>query len=322
MRSGNDRVIESNIKKMIVTVSSVILLLFHALTGYASGSVVVDRVIAVVNEEIITMSDLQREAEKLRGARMDDRLLLEEMINKKLQLAAAKKSGMDVSDKEVDDAIEDIKLRNNMTTRELEAELAKEGMSLERYRAELKEQMTLSRVFNKYVRSGIALDEAEIRDYYERNKKSFVLPEEIRVRQIFLRIPERATPAEIASIRNRARDAFERASKGEDFIKLVREFSDGMAGGDDGDLGFMQRDHVLPEIAQLAESLQPGMIAGPVQSSQGFHIIRLEGVRTPVKPFEQVKDEIANIILKQKIEISYRAWLQSLRRESHIENRL
>lgn len=308
-------------KRLFVAVYILPLILL-GLQSPASGSVIVDRVIAVVNDEIITMSDLQRETEKLKGQKMDERLLLEEMINRRLQLAAAKRSGMDATDKEVDDALEDIKRRNNLTTKELAAELAKEGMTIQQYRQELKEQMTLSRVFNKHVRSSVALDEAELREYYERNKKDFTLPEEIRVRQILLRIPDKASQAQISAVRERARQAFERAMRGEDFIALVREYSDRDVRGDDGDLGFMQKDHVLPEIAKAVETLSPGMISGPVQSSQGFHIIKLEEVRSPVKPFEQVKDEIANLIYKQKVEIAYRSWLQTLRSEAHIENRL
>ena len=118
---------------------------------------VVDRVVAVVNDEIITLSDLQRE-EALRKseARQDDRLLLEDMIDRKLQMAAAKRSGMDVTDKELTDAVADIMKRNNLDSKQFEAALAKEGLTLEQYQAELREQMTLSRVFNKYVRSSVA----------------------------------------------------------------------------------------------------------------------------------------------------------------------
>ncbi len=309
-------------KKVFIVFFCVLSLILIGITGYASSSVVVDRVIAVVNDEIITMSDLQREAAKLKDAKSDERLLLEEMINRKLQLAAAKHAGLDVTDKEVDDALEDIKRRNNLTSKDLIAELAKDGMTLEQYRAELKEQMTLSRVFNKQVRSSIALDEAELREYYERNKKDFSLPEEIRVRQILLTVPDKASRTQIAAVKERAAQVYERALRGEDFVSLVREFSYGPARRDDGDLGFMPRDHVLPEIAEAVKPLSPGSIVGPVQSSMGFHIIKLEEIRKPVRPFEQVKDEIANIIYKQKIEIAYRSWLQTLRSESYIENRL
>ena len=308
--------------RLFTTAAALALLLFHGPSGIAYGSIVIDRVVAIVDDEVITMSDLQHEAAKSGVQNQDQRVLLEEMINRKLQLAAAKRSGLDVTDKEVDDAIEEIKRRNNKTTKELEAELAKEGMTIEQYRLDLKEQMTLSRVFNKYVRSGIALDEAEIRAYYDRNQKEFTLPEEIRLRQIVLRIPVGASPSQAAAIKERARIAAERALGGEDFISLVREFSDPDAARDNGDLGFMQWDHIHPDLARAAQSLRPGRIAGPIQTKIGYHIIKLEEARTPVKPFEQVKDEITNFIYKQKIENSYRSWLQGLRKESLIENRL
>jgi len=79
---------------------------------------------------------------------------------------------------------------------------------------------------------------------------------------------------------------------------------------------------MLPEIEQATQTLKPGDIAGPLLCAGGFHIIRLEEVRTPVKPFEKVKDEITKTLYQQKMENSYRSWLQTLRSDSNIENRL
>lgn len=309
-------------KYFLSALTAISICLVLSVTGTASGSVVVDRVIAVVNDEIITMSDLQREASKNRGDKVDDRLLLEDMINKKLELAAAKRASMDVADKELDEAVDDIMKRNTLDRWQFEAALAKDGLTLEQYRAELKEQMTLSRVFNKFVRSGVAVEETEIRAHYDRNMKAYSLPEEIRVREILFKVPDKATPSQINVVREKAKAVYERARQGEDFIRLVRESSESETVEQDGDLGFLQKEHTLPEIEQAARTLKPGEIAGPLQCASGFHIIRLEDVRTPTKPYEQVKDEIANTIFQQKVENTYRSWLQTLRSESHIENRL
>jgi peptidyl-prolyl cis-trans isomerase SurA len=309
-------------KKCLVTsLSLFIMLLSLGIQGAASGSVVVDRVVAVVNDEIITMSDLQREGAKKTGL-TDERLILEDMIDRKLQIAAAKRTGMDVTDKELNDTVADIMKRNSMDSRQFEAALAKEGLTLEQYKAELREQLTLSRVFNKYVRSGIAVDEAEMRAYYERNSKSFSLPEEIRVRHIFLKLQDKATPAQQKAVRDKAQSVYDLAKKGESFAGLVKKYSDAETAAQDGDLGFLQRGNAIPEIEEAARTLKPGELAGPLQCGGGFHIIRVEDVRTPIKPYDKVKDEIAKTIYEQKMENTYRSWLQTLRSESHIENRL
>jgi len=311
-------------RNYILSLAAVLaLLLPTGLQRTATGSVVVDRVVAVVNDEIITMSDLQRE-EMLRKSdgKLDERTLLEDMIDRKLQMAAAKRAGMDVTDKELADAIADIMKRNSLDTSQFEAALRKDGLTLDQYKTELREQMTLSRMFNKYVRSGIAVDEAEARTYYERNIASFSLPEEVRVRQVFFPLPENATPDQIAAVKSRAQSVYERAKNGDDFNRLVRENSSGATSTQDGDLGFMQREHLMPEIEAAARNLKPGEIAGPLLCAGGFHIIRLEEVRTPVKPFEKVKDEIVNTLYQQKVENTYRSWLQTLRSDSNIENRL
>ncbi len=284
--------------------------------------VVVDRVVAVVNDEIITLSDLQREDVKKRAASRDEHLLLEDLIDRKLQMAAAKRSGVDVTDPELAEALADIMKRNSMDRKQFDAELAKDGLTFEQYRSELREQITLSRVYNKYVRSGLVLDEAELRAYYERNQKAYAQPEEIRVRQLFIKLPENATTAQTDAARERARKAYERARSGEDFVGLVRELSESENAVEGGDLGFMRRDHALPEIEQATRSLKPGEVAGPLTFAGGIHIIRLEEVRTPVTPFDKVKDEIQAALYQQKLDNTYRTWLQTLRSDSHIENRL
>jgi peptidyl-prolyl cis-trans isomerase SurA len=295
---------EQKMKKFVLSfAASLAVMLSFGLVSIAGGSVTVDRVVAVVNDEVITLSDLQREeALKKIDVQKDERLLLEDMIDRKLQMAAAKRAGMDVTDKELTDAVADIMKRNSMDRAQFEAALAKEGLTLEQYRTELKEQMTLSRMFNKYVRSGVAVNEAEVKAYYERNIKSYSLPEEIRVRQIFFRVPDNAAPAEIAVIREKASAAFARAKKGEDFISLVKELSESENAAQGGDLGFMQRDQAIPEIEAATRTLKPGEIAGPIQCAGGFQIIRLEEVRTPVTPYEKVKDEITKMLYEQKLE--------------------
>ncbi len=309
-------------KKYFFTTVTLALILSTNLPNAVSASAVVDRVIAVVNDDIITLSDLQREAAKNPKEKIDDRLLLEDLINRKLQMAAAKRGGIDVTEKELDEAVSDIMKRNLMGKKSFEEALAKEGITFEQYRSELREQITLSRTFSRYVRAGLAVDDEEIRAYYEKNRKEYALPEEIRVRHIFLKFPEKASPARIAELKEKARAVYDRAVKGEDFIGLVKEVSQAETAAQDGDLGYMQRGHALPEIEMAARSMKPGEIAGPLQAETGFHIMRLEDVRTPIKPLEKVREEIMNILYQQKLENTYRAWLQTLRSESHIENRL
>lgn len=301
---------------------TIMLLAFaHGSASGQTGPAIVDRVVAVVNNDIITMSDLHHEAAKRTGSETDERLVLEDLIDKKLELAEAREEGLEPLDQEVAAAIADIRKRNNLDEAGFQAALARDGLTEAEYRSELRDQIMLSRIFNKQVRAGLTIEENELRAYYDRNQKLFSLPEEIRVRQIFLNIPATADPAAIAALRERAREALERARQGEDFVKLAREFSsDG--GEQGGDLGFMRRDHLLPEIEQAARPLQPGQIAGPIESASGFRIIRLEEVRNPSIPFEKVKEEIRNNLYQQKLEYAYRTWLQSLRNNAHIENKL
>ncbi|HEX9020224.1 MAG TPA: peptidyl-prolyl cis-trans isomerase [Nitrospirota bacterium] len=310
-------------KGIFLFFTSIILLFSFGARNTTGASAVVDRVIAVVNNEIITLSDLERE-ESLRKTegKQDERQLLEDMINRKLQMAEAKRAGLDVTDKELADALADIMKRNNLDGKQFDAALAREGLTLDQYKTDLREQMTLSRVFNKYVRSGVAIDEAEARAFYENNRKNYSLPEEIRMRQLFFRVADNATAAQVAAVKARAEAAYARAKKGEDFVRLVKELSENENAAEGGDLGFMQRDQVIPEIQEAVKTLKPGEISTPFQCAGGFQVIRLEEIRDPAKPFEKAKDEIMKTLYEQKIENTYRGWLQTLRSDSHIENRL
>lgn len=297
---------------------------FCAVAGSAdavAGPVVVDRVVAVVNEEIITMSDLLREMQKHTDI-TDQRLVLESMIDRKLQMVSAKRNGIDVTERELTEGIDDIMKRNNMSAAQFEQALAKEGLTLEQYRIELKEQMTLSRLFNKYVRTGLSVDDAEARAYYEKNAKQYSLPEEVKVRHLVVPVPEQASPAQVKAAQEKAAALMERIRKGEDFVRLIREHSGSPTAKQDGDLGFLQRGHAIPELEEAAKNLKSGEFAGPVRCSDGFHVIRVEDIRTPVLPFEKVKEEITRMLFEQKMENTYRMFLQTLRTESHIENRL
>lgn len=293
-------------------------------TGTASAApapVVVDRVVAVVNDEIITMSDLQREMQK-RTDITDQKLMLEEMIDRKLQMDAARRNGMAVGDKELDEAIADIMARNKMDAGQFERALAKEGLTPEQYRAEFREQMTMSRLFNKFVRAGISVDSTELRTYYEKNTNLYSLPEEVKVRHLVVPVKEKASPAEVADARERAESLMARIRKGEDFIRLIRSHSGSPSAAQEGDLGFLPRGQAIPEIDAATKDLKPGEYAGPVRIEDGFHILRVEEIRTPVLPFEKVKDEIQKVLFEQKLENTYRSFLQGLRSEAHIENRL
>ncbi|MDH4162827.1 MAG: peptidyl-prolyl cis-trans isomerase [Nitrospirota bacterium] len=297
------------------------LLVLGGVSSAANGSVVVDRVVAVVNDDIITMSDLQREVQKQRETR-DERLVLEDMIDRKLQMAEARKTGMDVTDKELDEAVNDVMRRNGMDRLQFERAVEKEGMTFDQYRSELREQMTMSRLINKYVRTGLSLDEKEMRTYYEKNLQLYAMPEEVRVRHLVVTVPAKATAAQAAAARDRAAELLDQLKKGGDFIALIRQHSGGPTASLDGDTGFLRREHLLPEIEDAVRGLKPGEYAGPVKSADGYHLVRLEETRTPVQPFEKVREEIARTLGEQKLENTYRAWLQTLRTESHIENRL
>jgi peptidyl-prolyl cis-trans isomerase SurA len=311
----------SKLSKQIMILCSAVLAISITAASAASAPVIVDRVVAVVNDEIITMSDLQREMQKRKDI-TDQKLMLEDMIDRKLQMDAAKRNGMAITDKELDEAVTDIMARNKMDAKQFEVALARENLTPEQYRTEFREQMTMSRLFNKFVRSGVSVDNTEIRTYYDKNAKLYSLPEEVKVRHLVVPVKEQASSAEVTAAREQAESLMARIRTGEDFTRLIREYSGSPTAAQDGDLGFLPRGTAIPEIEAATKDLKPGEYAGPVRVGDGFHILRVEEVRTPVMPFEKVKDEIQKLLFEQKMENTYRTFLQTLRSDAHIENRL
>ena len=243
------------------------------------------------------------------------------MIDRKLQMAAAKREGMDVTDKELAEAIADIMKRNGVDDKQFEAALAKEGMTLEQYKSELREQMTLSRTFNKFVRSGLAVDEAEVARILRPQPQELCPARgDPGAPDLLPRCPRRRSSGQDRGGQGKGRGRAAAGKKGEDFIRLVKELSEGENAALGGDLGFMQRDQLISEIEEATRTLKPGEIAGPIPVGGGFHIIRLEEVRTPGQAVRKSEGRDHQDAVRAEDGNTYRTWLQTLRSEANIEN--
>ncbi len=306
--------------------------LFVLLVSSGQSAVFLDRVVATVNGEAITWSELMQVVEvegarslaELEGEEREEavreleKFFLNNMIDVKLQLAQARKFGFEVSDTEITGAMTDVRNKYKLSAVEFAASLEKEGFTLDEYKERLSEQILLSRIMGYEVKNSILVTDREIEDYFMESQGSEYSgkSEEVRIRQIFFSMPE--DDAQKAGIEARAEGVLKRIKKGENFAALAIELSEGPSSEFGGDLGFVGRGTVLKEVEDVAFGLETGKVSSHFWSTAGLHIIKVEERRED-EALKKSKEQIQETLFQRKYNEKYDQWLKMLREKAYIE---
>jgi peptidyl-prolyl cis-trans isomerase SurA len=300
----------------------------------ADCAVMLDKVVATVNDEVITWSELmgvinsedRRQLEDLPDAvresrtRELERPYLNNLIEVKLQVQEARKLGLTVDDSEIEGAIAEIKKKFSLTDADFLESLKTERMTMIDYKARLSEQIMIQKVVNMEVKSKIIVPDTEIQEYYETNKTE-VFPEikKVKVRQIFFAAPE--SESERASIESSAEKVYQRIMAGDDFEMMAMEYSEGPNRASGGDLGYISSGTALKEIDDTAEALGLGEVSRPFWSAAGLHIIKVED-RAAGRNLEKEKNVVKEKLMQKAFEARYHEWMAELREKAFIEIKL
>ena len=279
-----------------------------------------DRIVAVVNADLIMLSDVKRELapeqerirRQYRGDELAQRLQMAEymaltkMIERRLQLQEAKAKNVDVPDQEVKQAIQQMKQQGETVD-------DKDPLSI----STVRDQLTLLKVVEREVRNGIMVGEAEMKRYYKEHQDRFALPEEYTLSQILIQ-PRSADSA--AEALEKARIVSAELKRGEKFEDAALRYSDGPNASRGGRIGLVRQGELLPAIERAIASLPPGGISDLVETPEGYHIVRVDE-KTPrqFRPFEEVKFEIQSLVFQQKSEDVFQSWLVELKNKAYIE---
>ncbi|MFQ5585663.1 MAG: peptidyl-prolyl cis-trans isomerase [Thermodesulfobacteriota bacterium] len=288
---------------------------------------VVDRIVAVVNESVITLSELNAAAaavEKGGGRTVPQgeeapfrSRVLDRIIERKLVEHASARVGITVSEKEIDAAIEDVKSRNNLSHDELLVALAGSGLTYKEYREKLKAEIEQVKFTNRRFRSKATIPDEDIENYYRQNREEFYGPDSYRLGMISIYDPD-GVKAEAAIT-----EILARLQNGEDFEEIARRHSDGPNAGEGGDLGFLFEGELDETIRVAVKELAVGEFSGIITTPAGPAIIRLIDKREgKARPLEEVRDEIHSILFQRIVDERYRAWLEKMKEISHIDIRL
>ncbi|HKQ34959.1 MAG TPA: peptidylprolyl isomerase [Nitrospiraceae bacterium] len=301
------------------------LIVFFALgliaqVSLLSAAQVEDGIIAIVNSDLIMLSEMKRELapereriqkeyqgdDLARRLKTAEYMVLTSMIERKLQLQAAKTRGITVTDEEVLQAIRQMKQQGRAVDETNPAD-----------RKNVREQLTLLRIVDREVRGAVMVGDSDMKRYFQEHRDRFALSEEYTLSQIFIRA---RSPVDMTDAREKAREVMARLKQGESFEDLALRFSDGPNASHGGQLGLVRQGELLPEIERTIATLVPGGTSDMIETSEGVHIVRLEDKKPKqFRPYEQVRTEIQGLVFQQKSEDAFQSWLTDLKNKAYIE---
>jgi len=255
----------------------------------ASEPLTVDRIIAVVNDEVVTLqelrgrldsalSQLKRQGTPLPPRDVLEQQMLERLVTDKVQLQYARETGLQVDDAQLEHALQRIAAGNKMSLAQFREALEKDGITFAKFREEIRQEMTIARVREREVENKIVISEGEI-DNYLADESGKGAGEEYEMAHILLRAPESASPEQIQKLKLKAEQILERLKKGEDFAQVAAAYSDAPDGLQGGNLGWRKIDRLPGIFAEIADKLKIGEVSPILRSSNGFHLLKLVAKR-------------------------------------------
>ncbi|MBS0345802.1 MAG: peptidylprolyl isomerase [Proteobacteria bacterium] len=295
--------------KLIVSLIAAYLVTQSAFA--ANGPVEVDRIVAVVNSEVITLSDLRQRVEQvtrqlsrqgtgLPPADVLQKQVLERQIMERLQIQLANETSLRVDDVTLDRAISRIADNNKLSMTDFRKALEKDGLSWDRFREEIRNEILISRVREREVESRIVISDAEVSNFLA-HPENVLGQQEFNLSHILIRTPEGATPEQLARVRARADDVAARLARGEPFDKLAASFSDAPDALSGGNLGWRSAERLPSLFAEAVANLKPGETTRILRSAAGFHIVRVvdrRGGNDSVAPTQVQQTHARHILIK------------------------
>ena len=317
-------------KRFVLIICSIILLCVPV------GAEVVDKIIAVVNDEVITLAEfntafdpyLKNIEDNYKGKdkealiNQSKEAFLKRLVDNLLIEQEAKKAGKGIviKDDEVMDVIKDMIAKRKSNMEEFKKNLAREGTSLESLKKDIRSQMVRMRLLRWEIKSKVMVSDEEIGEYYDKNRQDYEGKEAVWLKLIFLAMPAKADKITKAKIKAAAGQLRKRALAGEPFELLAVKYSQGPGASQGGDIGFVEKGTIIAAVDSVAFKLPIGQVSDVIESGIGFHIIKVVDKKgAGLKPIAAVREEIKKKIEDEKLDKKYEEWITSIRKKSFIE---
>ncbi len=301
----------------------------------AIGAEVIDRIVAVVNNDLISLDDLNRkfqpylekiktmgyppdkESQMIFKVRED---VLNQLIDQKLTDQEIARYKITASDKEVDIAIERIKTANSLTDEGFRQAIGKEGMTLEEYRKLTKENILRATLVNREIKSKIVVTKEDVKAYYDAHPDLYGFEEKFRLANVMIKSPESPDSAGRMQMHQKMAEILQALKAGKSIDEVIQAFSDSNAKVQGGELGSFSLSAMDPKIREAVKDLAPGQYSKVIETDFGPQIFRLlDKQKTTSKTLEAASVEIENKLYKEIVDQKYAKWLEELRSRSAIK---
>ena len=303
--------------------------------GTASSGEVVDRIVAVVNDDIIRLVELNRAAsrfeEQVRSKHYSaDReheeiyqirmKVLNDLIDEKLADQEIRNTGIFVDEREIDNAVEQVKAMNYYSDEDLRMALKASDITMEEYRDEIKQQIRRNKLVNIKIKSKIIITDSDIENYYKNNPDKYAPKKKYMLRNILMTYPAGADTPLRETVYGRMRTVYQLLENGAVFDEIAKQYSEAMNANDGGMLGFFSYDELAKNIAEAIKGLKPGEFSSITETDQGYQIFFVEKIEEKGgRALSEVKDEIRQLLYEETVNKKFQTWIDQLRGEAHIE---
>jgi peptidyl-prolyl cis-trans isomerase SurA len=298
------------------------LVLLFAIPGRAE---VINKILATVDGEPITVYELKQfSARTIRGRQAsstDQAQLLDALITEKLVSKEVSDKGVVVRDEDIDRVIAGIKERNKMNDEDFKQALQQQGMTMESYRAQLREDVQRQQLITREIRGKVNVTPEEVQRYYNAHLSEYSTPGKMQVAHIVFRLPPDASPEQVAEATAKAEEVRARLQKGADFADLAKQINQDATASNGGDLGWFKKGELLEPLEKSAEALKVGEVSDPVRTSVGVHLIKLEArEEASHRDLDELADQIKQQLYNAALEERFQKWLtDDLRKRHHVE---
>lgn len=301
----------------------------------AIGAEVVDRIVAVVNNDLISLSDLNnklrpylekiktmgyppdKESQMIFKVRED---VLNQLIDQKLTDQEIARYKITASEKEVDNAVERIKKANSLTDEGFRQALAKEGLTLEEYRKIAKENILRANLVNREIKAKVVITKEDIKAYYDSHPDQYGFEEKYHLANIMIKNPENPDSTVRLQMHQKMAEILQALNAGKSIDEVIQAFSDSTAKVQGGELGSFSLSAMDPKIREAVKDLTPGQYSGIIETDYGPQIFcLLDKEKTASKTLEAASAEIENKLYKDIVDQKFSKWIEELRSRSDIK---
>jgi peptidyl-prolyl cis-trans isomerase SurA len=304
----------------------------------AGKKVVLERVVAVVNDYVILESELdarlvpmRAEAEQIADPNERKRRLaklasqvLDDMVNEQLIVQAAEQAKIEVDSGEVQAALDQIKEENKLDDAGLQQALAAQGYTLQNYKMDLRRQLLRLRAINQLVSPKVQVTEEDVRARYDQMQRRSQAVSAVQLAHILIKMSQHPTEQELAAAKEKAAKAIARVKGGEPFAKVAEDVSDDESTKHTGgELGWFERGSIQAEWEPIVFSMEKGEVRGPVTGAQGLEVFYLTNTKqSQLKPFAEMKDQLMRELRRRELDKATQTWLEELRKKAYIDIKL